>query len=208
MKLLLASLTGFTCLAFTLNFSSKNKNQFVNSQHCAPVVKCEQPICKKRSCIEIDSANTIFDEPYKLTVNLRKDSANEYSLFVNMELDSGVYFMSSNSKYQYIGAMNIYMMPNEYMVMNEAFYEFPKSLPEYDIYRGDFSYFVRENTIIQKKIIIKTTEDFETNANIQFTIEPRCTMEFFGINLSYKNGVLSSEIERLEWGINSGNGGC
>jgi hypothetical protein len=53
-----------------------------------------------------------------------------------------------------------------------------------------FVHLVRENTKYQQTIKVLSTENFEIMGHIQFTIEPRCTLEKIPFILTYENGKL------------------
>ena len=54
---------------------------------------------------------------------------------------------------------------------------------------------IRANTYYKQQLEITTTADFAVGGFIQFTIEPRCTLEKIPVIIKRKNGVLKFEID-------------
>jgi hypothetical protein len=80
----------------------------------------------------------------------------------------------------------------QHLQTNGAIIETP--LSKVDENEG-FVKLVRENTYYKQSLKVLTNENFEVSGHIQFTIEPRCTLEKIPFILSYVDGKLSLKID-------------
>ena len=72
--------------------------------------------------------------------------------------------------------------------------EKPLSIEELDQREGLVNW-VRKSTNYRQKLKILSGENFEVRGHVQFTIEPRCTLEKIPFLLSQKDGKLSLKLD-------------
>ena len=120
-----------------------------------------------------------FKEPYTIRFLFETTENNETYLIIEMELRNDSYYVSPYAKRDFKGKFNASLNDNDYFTLEGELMETPRSVEEIDMHpfvRGTVNW-VRVNTIYRQKINIKTQEDFDVIGFVQFTIEPRCTME-------------------------------
>jgi hypothetical protein len=139
---------------------------------------------------------TTTEEPYELSLQVKKLKNNTYNLTVIMELGEGAHYVSPNSKGDYKGKFVMLLEENTKLTMSGKFTEYPTAKESIDPWRGDPVNFVTENTTHTQQFTITDTNDFEVSGLIQFTIEPRCTLEKVTFTISNRNGKL--EIKKVK----------
>jgi len=132
-------------------------------------------------------------EPYNITFNVDKLKNNTYNLIIEMELGKDSHYVSPNSKGEYLGMFSMILEENTKLHMHRKFSEIPLSKESTDPWTGNPVNFVRENTKYTQQFTISDTNDFEVSGLIQFTIEPRCTLE--KIHFTIKNTSENLEIK-------------
>ena len=140
-----------------------------------------------------DSVNINSSEPYKLKLNLKSQKSNSYDLSIAMELNNGAHFVSPNAKRDFKGKFKIYFDETTHLKQVGKLIEIPLSVEEYDEHpfvNGTVNW-VRENTVYHQKIKRLKNEDFKVDGYIQFTIEPRCTLEKIPFTLKQVNGKMT-----------------
>lgn len=153
-----------------MSFTSENRQlQTDNSSH-------EKTIEKK--------------EPYTIKFQVNKLKSNAYNLSIDMELEEGAHYVSPNSKGNYTGIFTMILEENKEVQMSGNFSESPKSEESADPWSGNPINFVREDTTHKQQFMVSTANDFEVSGYIQFTIEPRCTLEKVYFKILQKSGVL------------------
>lgn len=141
-----------------------------------------------------ENSNTI-KEPYEIQFRTEKLKNDLYNLIITMELQKGAHYVSPNSKGDYSGVFAMNLEENKQLQMNGKFSENPLSKESTDPWRGSPVNFVRENTTHTQQFTIEAKDDFEVSGWIQFTIEPRCTLEKIHFKITQKSGVL--DIQKL-----------
>lgn len=153
---------------------------------------------------ELDSINMMpthfnddvvhVDQLYTSIIRVDEVIKNEYRLSVQMNLKNGSYFISPNEKGDFTGKFIINITDPEKILVDEAIIETPLSKGELNNH-GSLVNWVRENTNYKKTLKVLSNDDFEVSGYIQFTIEPRCTLEKIPFILSNTNGKLSIRID-------------
>lgn len=105
-----------------------------------------------------------------------------------MNLKKDAYFVSPNAKRDFSGKFTI-VVNDPKIVTKGTITETPLSKEELDKGEGLVN-FVRGNTHYKQTLKILSNENFEVMGYVQFTIEPRCTMEKVPFILSYVDGKL------------------
>mgnify|MGYP005991898563 CR=1 FL=1 len=135
--------------------------------------------------------------PYELKLDTHKLSKGIYDLEIKMLLYNNAYFVSPNAKRDFSGKFTFFVDASNSFTLKDNLIEIPLSKEEYDSHPfvdGNVNW-VHVNTTYKQKLEITTEEDFEVRGYIQFTIEPRCTLEKIPVFIKRKNGVLSFEID-------------
>jgi hypothetical protein len=134
------------------------------------------------------------DELYTSIIRLDKQKNDEYLLSIEMQLKKNSYFVSPNAKGDFSGKFTIVLTEPNKIQTNDAITETPLSKEEYEKHNGMVN-FVRENTTYKQALKVLSTENFETYGYLQFTIEPRCTLEKIPFILSFVDGKLSIKLD-------------
>jgi len=134
------------------------------------------------------------DALYTSIIRVDKQNDDEYVLSIQMILKKDSYFVSPNAKRDFSGKFTIVLTEPEKLITKGTVSELPLSKEENDKREGLVN-FVRTNTNYQRTLKVLSKENFEVPAHIQFTIEPRCTMEKVFFILSYVDGKLSVRMD-------------
>jgi len=137
-------------------------------------------------------------EPYELKLNTHKLSNDAYDLEIQMLLYNNAYYASPNAKGDIKGKFTFHVDTTDSFILKNKLIETPLSNEEYHSSTNDkgLTNWISVNTLFKQKIQITTTKDFEVKGFIQFTIEPRCTLEKTPVIVKYKNGALKFEIDK------------
>ena len=103
-------------------------------------------------------------------------------------LKKNSYFVSPTQHGSFTGKFTIVLTEPQHLQTNGAIIETP--LSKVDENQG-FVKWVRQNTHYKQSLKVLTNENFEVYGYIQFTIEPRCSLEKIPFILSYVDGKLS-----------------
>ena len=134
------------------------------------------------------------DALYTTFIRVDKRQNNEYVLSVQMNLKKNAYFVSPNAKRDFSGKFTLVFPYCNKIATTGAINETPLSKEELDRGEGLVNW-VRRNTHYKQTLKVLSDEDFEVNGYLQFTIEPRCTMEKVPFILSYVDGKLSLKMD-------------
>lgn len=137
-------------------------------------------------------------QPYELKLNKHKLSNEIYDLEIQMLLYNDAYYVSPNEKGDFKGKFTFYVDTNDSFILKSNLIERPLSNEKYHSSTNDkgLTNCVGVDMSYKQKIQITNTEDFEVKGFIQFTIEPRCTLEKIPVIISYKKGLMRFEIDR------------
>lgn len=136
-------------------------------------------------------------EPYELKLDIHQLNNGIYDLEIQMLLFNNAYFVSPNAKRDFKGKFTFFIDTNNSFTLKNNLIETPLSEEEHDSHPfvDGLVNWVRVNTSYNQRLKITTKEDFEVRGYIQFTIEPRCTLEKIPVILKCKNGKLKFEID-------------
>ncbi len=137
-------------------------------------------------------APKLIDEPYNIMFNIETTENNTHYLVISMELNNNSYFVSPNAKRAFKGKFYMDLGSYKDLDFDGTIIENPLSVEEVDMHpfvNGTVNW-VRENTTYKQALKVKSTDNFEVFGRIQFTIEPRCTLEDIPFAITCKDGVL------------------
>ncbi|MFY0483239.1 hypothetical protein ACI6PS_11595 [Flavobacterium sp. PLA-1-15] len=177
---------GLVLLSFNYNCTK------MNSQEIASVATMRDSVYVGPTHFSDDLVRD--DALYISTIRVDKRQNDEYVLSVQMNLKKDAYFISPNAKRAFSGKFTLVLPDSTKIATNGAISETPLSKEERDKGEGLVN-FVRRNTHYKQSLKVLTNENFEVNGHIQFTIEPRCTLEKIPFILSYVDGKLSVKMD-------------
>ena len=140
------------------------------------------------------SDDVVFkDELYTAILRVDKQQNETYQMDIQMHLKKGAYFVSPNAKGNFSGRFTLVLTENDKLQRSGAIIETPLSVEEFDNHPFVNSPIntIRVTTNYKQSFALFSKKDFEVNGYLQFTIEPRCTLEKVPFVLSYTNGKLS-----------------
>jgi hypothetical protein len=132
------------------------------------------------------------DALYTTIIRVDKQSNDEHVLSIQMNLKKNGYFVSPTESGAFTGKFTIVLTEPQHVQTNGAIMETP--LSKVDENHG-FVKWVRQNTHYKQSLKVLTKENFEVYGYIQFTIEPRCSLEKIPFILSYVDGKLSVRMD-------------
>ena len=135
-------------------------------------------------------------KPYEVSLQMARVESNQYELIVGMQLFNGAYFVSPNSKRDFKGKFSLRLRDSKAIEPLYKLEERPLSIEVYDPHPfvdGPVNW-VRANTTYIQRLVRHTEANFEVLGEIQFTIEPRCTLEKIPIIILYKDGEMHVEL--------------
>lgn len=134
------------------------------------------------------------DALYTSLIRVDQQNNDEYVFSVQMNLKRDAYFVSPNAKRDFSGKFTIVLDETDKIQTNGNLIETPLSEEELDK-GGGLVNWVRKNTHYKQKLKVLSDENFEVRGHIQFTIEPRCTLEKVPFILLHKDGKLSLNMD-------------
>ena len=135
-------------------------------------------------------------EPYTIAFHTDQLPNDVYEFVVTMKLHNGSYYVSPNAKRDFSGKFTIQLDDTDKLNPIADLVETPLSVEEYDPHpfvNGTVNW-VRVNTTYKQQLKVTTQENFQLKGMIQFTIEPRCTLEKIPIIFKYYNGKMRVEL--------------
>jgi hypothetical protein len=179
-------------LGFIIIISCKtdhSKTQLAIASIDTQVQKLEVPV----DPVESPSSSS---NPYNIKLDSHKLDNDTYDLEIRMELNDGAHFVSPNSKGNYTGIFTVVIDENDKIERSASILETPLSVEEFDPHPFTNGYinWVRINTTYKQEIKRNKDGDFEVRGHIQFTIEPRCSLEKIPFIIKYKNGEMKFEV--------------
>jgi len=180
--------SGLLILSISCNSDkSQPKDALAIAEAPAPTLAIETNTMKKPK---------VKSEPYELKMNMNELGDGVYELELNMLLYNGSHFVSPNAKRDFTGKFTVHLDDNEELVSISDLVETPRSVEEVDLHpfvNGTINW-VREDTKYQLKLKRKSEDSFHVKGFIQFTIEPRCTLEKIPIIIKYAAGKMHVEL--------------
>ncbi len=135
-------------------------------------------------------------EPYSIDLQIDTINSQLFNLKIFIKLNDGAHYVSPHSSIAYTGRFTMTIMDHDDLQMVGALNETPRSVEEYDSHpfiNGPVNW-VRVNTVYTQLISIKNKKDFEVIGDLQFTIEPRCTLEKIPFIIKYEEGEMKFEL--------------
>ena len=142
--------------------------------------------------------STFKAEDYELKFGFDSIDTNHFNLILDMTLKNGAYYVSPLSKGNFTGIFKIIIEDNDKLSIINKPIETPPSVEIFDPHPFVNGYvnWVKEDTMYTQKIERLTDNNFTVTGIIQFTIEPRCTLEKIPFFIKYQDGKLKIEIDR------------
>ena len=131
--------------------------------------------------------------PYELNLNIRKLENDTYDFIVEINLNDDAYFASPNEEKDLKGKLMIHINDTINTKLLDVLVETPLSTPE--LKNGNVNW-VRTDTKYIQKLKRLSSKDFQANGFIQFTIEPRCTLERIPFTIRYSNKEMKVVLDR------------
>ena len=130
---------------------------------------------------------------YAITFNIQQIDSKSYHLITNIQLEQGAHFVSPNSKRDFKGKLKINLPENNTIIIDKTLIESPKSTEEYDAHPfiAGFVNWVKVTTRYEQKITLNSKQDFELSGEVEFVIEPDCTLEKVPFTITQQNGNLA-----------------
>jgi hypothetical protein len=139
------------------------------------------------------SDDLVREDPlYTTIIRIDKQSEKEHLLSIQMNVKKNSYFVSPTEPGSFTGKFTIVLTEPQHLQINGSIIETP--LSKVDENEG-FVKWVRQNTHYKQSLKVLTNENFEVYGYLQFTIEPRCTLEKIPFILSYVDGKLSVKLD-------------
>lgn len=140
----------------------------------------------------------ITSEPYEINLELKKIKTDLYDFEISMKLNNNSHFVSPNAERDFSGKFTILMNETNKLVAIEDLIETPRSVEEYDPhpFTDGLVNWVRVDTKYNQKLQQKSQDNFEVSGIIQFTIEPRCTLEKIPFTITHLEGKMTVSINR------------
>lgn len=136
-------------------------------------------------------------EPYELKLEVLKLDSDVYDFVVSMHLNNGSFYVSPNAKRDFSGKFTIFIDDTNKLEAVSKLLETPLSIEVFDPHpfvAGKVNW-VKENTTYNQKLQRTSEDDFIVTGLIQFTIEPRCSLEKIPFVISYKEGEMTVKID-------------
>lgn len=177
---------GLVILAFNYNCTN------VNSQETIANVTSQDSVYVMPTHFKDDLVKV--DELYNSIIRVDKQENDEYLITIDMHLKKNAYFVSPNAKGNFSGKFTIVLTEPSKIQTNGAIIETPLSKAEHEKHNGMVN-LILENTTYKQTLKVLSTENFEAYGYLQFTIEPRCTLEKVPFILSFVDGKLSIKFD-------------
>ena len=138
----------------------------------------------------------LHPDPYDLKMKINKLENDLFDFEVGMNLFNGAHFISPNAVRDFSGKFTIHIDENPQLEIVSELVETPRSVEEIDLHpftNGTVNW-VREDTRYNQTLKPTVETDFDVKGFIQFTIEPRCTLEKIPIIIKYRDGDMRVEV--------------
>lgn len=126
--------------------------------------------------------------PYLINIEIEKTVAGVYYLVSTIDFMDSSFVASPFSKKDFKGKFLANLVERKYVSLSEEVSSIPNL--QSSIYGTEAADWIRKKTTFKQRIILDKDVDFETEGQLSFTIEPRCTFEIIPFILSYKKGIL------------------
>ena len=170
--------------------------QFDKPQSQELIAKLETPVVVPVNEMKPTAVPKDNTKPYELKMKMNELEKDVFELELNMLLFNGAHFVSPNAKRAFKGKFTVHLDDSDKLIPISELIENPRSVEEYDPHpfvNGDVNW-VREDTKYTLKLMRKAEKYFSVKGFIQFTIEPRCTLEKIPIIIKNVKGKLRVEL--------------
>jgi hypothetical protein len=136
--------------------------------------------------------DTITHDHYEIKLGVLDLGDDEFELVINMKLLNDSFFVSPNEKQDFKGKFAVFYDDTAHLTFNGEMEEIPNAIGEMDphVFMDGKVKVVRNQTRYVQKVKRNTADDFNTSANLQFVIEPSCTMEKIPLIVVNQGGYL------------------
>lgn len=147
---------------------------------------------------EVNTYSTWSSEPYELKLEMKELENGLYDLEISMYLREGAHYVSPNAKRPFKGKFTVELEETDKLELIKELTETPPSVEEFDPHPFVDGYvnWVRVNTYYNQQLRVLDEKSFTIPGHIQFTIEPRCTLEKIPFFIKYDGTDLRVEIDR------------
>lgn len=137
------------------------------------------------------------EKPYAIDFSLAQQSVTGYTLHVSVSLKDGAHYISPNSRGTYKGKFQLFIAGKQHLAVDRFLIEQPASKEIYDSHPFVNGYvnWVAVDTQYSQQLNVLSTADFNVFGYVQFTIEPRCTLEKIPFIIKQRNGKLVVELD-------------
>ena len=138
----------------------------------------------------------INPDPYDLKMEINTLENDMFDFEVSMLLYNGAHYISPNAVRDFSGKFTIHIEDNPQLEIVSELIETPHSIEEIDPhpYTNGTVNLVRQDTKYNQTLKPTVDSDFDVMGYIQFTIEPRCTLEKIPIIIKHRDGDLRVEL--------------
>ncbi len=181
----------FLLCVITTSCTSKTENQKNEVVSIAATYAKPKHQSSFISAFAFDNVNDGY-KPYDINFKLQPLENDICDFIIDMRLYNGAHFVSPNAKRDFSGKFKIILEENNKLEFLDKLSESPLSVEENDPhpYVDGKVNWIRQNTTYAQKIKFKTDKDFFVKGSIQFTIEPRCTLEQIPFTIFRDSGEL------------------
>lgn len=136
--------------------------------------------------------DTITTDEYQLKLGVNKLRGSNAELVISMELSDGAHYVSPNAKRNFSGKFTLTLPDSEELSIVDSMEEVPPSVEEYDEHPfvDGLVNWVRQDTKYFQKVKLNTDQDFYLLGELQFVIEPKCTLEKVRLSIRQVGGYL------------------
>lgn len=168
-----------------------------NKQQTVALLASSATVVPEHLKTPIVKYSAVEAEPYELHLKMDKLENNRYDLVVRVNLSKGCYYVSPHSKGDFSGIFTLTIKDTDKLEKTASLIETPRSVEEYDPHPFVDGYvnWVRQTTTYNQQLKLTGEDNFKVSGMIQFTIEPRCTLEQIPFIISYENGEMKVAID-------------
>ena len=166
------------------------------TQSQEPIASLEMPIPILVPERMMENGPVVNPDPYDLKMQINTLENNMFDFEVSILLYNGAHYISPNAVRDFTGKFTIHIEDNPQLEIVSELEETPRSVEEIDLHpftNGTVNW-VREDTRYNQTLKPTVETDFDVMGFIQFTIEPRCTLEKIPIIIKYRDGDLRVEV--------------
>lgn len=142
----------------------------------------------------------VGERQYDIGFQIEETSRHEKNLHIEMKLYHNSHYVSPNAQRDFKGKFTVSVDDNPYIRLTNNFLETPRSVEEIDPHPfvdGTVNW-VRVNTTYDYSLELTSTEDFEVEGQVQFVIEPNCTLEKTRFLIYQEGGFLKVENKTIQ----------